>query len=150
MVADPSEYEQRQEEESRHWGEASYLIEQERRVLPSATEEELALAVRIGRHTLSPAAALAYRRMNLDVDVCGWPVATARIGASGESDHPTTVHVRPLLVLRRMCSGPVFSEIAYTVVGRAGSTATVSSTSAGAGLEAGQLCVQVPPSSALL
>jgi pimeloyl-ACP methyl ester carboxylesterase len=40
-----AEYEQRQEEENRHWGEVAYLVEQERRVLPSATQVELELSV---------------------------------------------------------------------------------------------------------
>jgi class 3 adenylate cyclase len=65
-----AEYEQVAEESGKHWGEVAYQLEQERQVLPSATEEELERGVRIGRHSLSPSAALTYWRMNLDVDVC--------------------------------------------------------------------------------
>ena len=62
---------QRQADEAeRRWGDPAFAYEFLRAANPSATDDELRTAARIFRLSVSPGAAAAYIRMNIDVDVC--------------------------------------------------------------------------------
>jgi len=54
----------------RHWGDPAFAYEVIGRNNPSASEEELESIARVFRLSVSPGAAAAYIRMNIDVDVC--------------------------------------------------------------------------------
>jgi class 3 adenylate cyclase len=64
------ETERQASEFERRWGEAELANEYGRTVNPSATDEERRISARNFRLSVSPAAAAAYVRMNIDVDVC--------------------------------------------------------------------------------
>jgi class 3 adenylate cyclase len=55
----------------RRWGDPAFAYEFIRMANPSAPEEELQGSARVFRLSVSPGAAAAYIRMNIDVDVCG-------------------------------------------------------------------------------
>jgi hypothetical protein len=59
----------RVEEYARRWGEKSFQDEMVGGVNPSAPRDELSAFTRVFRLSVSPSAAAAYLRMNLDVDV---------------------------------------------------------------------------------
>jgi class 3 adenylate cyclase/pimeloyl-ACP methyl ester carboxylesterase len=61
--------ERRIEESARRWGEQPFQDEMVGRNNPSAPGEELSAVTRVFRLSVSPGAAAAYLRMNLDVDV---------------------------------------------------------------------------------
>ena len=62
---------QRQADEAeRRWGDPAFAYEIMARTNPTAPEEELRKVARVFRLSVSPGAAAAYIRMNLDVDVC--------------------------------------------------------------------------------
>ncbi len=62
---------QRQADEAeRRWGDPAFAYEFLSAANPSATDEELRTASRVLRLSVSPGAAAAYIRMNIDVDVC--------------------------------------------------------------------------------
>jgi class 3 adenylate cyclase/pimeloyl-ACP methyl ester carboxylesterase len=62
---------QRQAEEAeRRWGDPAFAYEFLKSANPSATDEELRAAARVLRLSVSPGAAAAYIRMNIEVDVC--------------------------------------------------------------------------------
>ena len=62
---------QRQAEEAeRRWGDPAFAYEFLKAANPSATDEELRAAARVLRLSVSPGAAAAYIRMNIEVDVC--------------------------------------------------------------------------------
>ena len=62
---------QRQADEAeRRWGDPAFAYEFLGAANPSATDDELRTAARIFRLSVSPGAAAAYIRMNIDVDVC--------------------------------------------------------------------------------
>jgi class 3 adenylate cyclase/pimeloyl-ACP methyl ester carboxylesterase len=63
------EMEQRAEAMELHWGETAFQEEMLRRSNPSISEEELPGFMRVFRLSVSPAAAAAYLRATLDVDV---------------------------------------------------------------------------------
>ena len=54
----------------RRWGDPAFASEVLRTTNPSATEDELSSSARAFRLSVSPGAAAAYVRLNLDVDVC--------------------------------------------------------------------------------
>jgi class 3 adenylate cyclase len=66
-----AEGERRVEEMLRHWGDPNATEESFARGSPSATEEERRGFARVMRLSVSPGAAAAYLRMNIDVDICG-------------------------------------------------------------------------------
>jgi class 3 adenylate cyclase len=61
--------EQRIEELARRWGEPAFHVELAKKIIPSATADELRSSARVSRLSTSPGAWGAYARMNLDVDV---------------------------------------------------------------------------------
>jgi class 3 adenylate cyclase len=63
------EMEERVEEMARRWGETSFHEEAIRRSNPSIAEEDVPGFMRVFRLSVSPGAAAAYMRANLDVDV---------------------------------------------------------------------------------
>jgi class 3 adenylate cyclase/pimeloyl-ACP methyl ester carboxylesterase len=63
------EMEQRAETMALHWGEIAFHEEMIRRSNPSISEEDLPGFIRVFRLSVSPGAAAAYMRANLDVDV---------------------------------------------------------------------------------
>jgi class 3 adenylate cyclase/pimeloyl-ACP methyl ester carboxylesterase len=65
------ETQRRADEFERHWGEVAFASEFLRTNNPSAAASEIESAARIFRLSVSPSAAGAYVRMNMDVDVCG-------------------------------------------------------------------------------
>ena len=54
----------------RRWGETAFADEFGAEVNPSATDDERRQTARVARLSVSPGAAAAYVRMNIDVDVC--------------------------------------------------------------------------------
>jgi class 3 adenylate cyclase/pimeloyl-ACP methyl ester carboxylesterase len=54
----------------RRWGDPTFAYEYLRTTNPTANEEELQSLARVFRLSVSPGAAAAYIRMNLDIDVC--------------------------------------------------------------------------------
>jgi class 3 adenylate cyclase/pimeloyl-ACP methyl ester carboxylesterase len=64
-----ADMERRVEEYARRWGEQPFQDEMVGRVNPSAPADELSAFTRVFRLSVSPGAAAAYLRMNLDVDV---------------------------------------------------------------------------------
>jgi class 3 adenylate cyclase len=64
------ETQRRADEAERRWGDPAFAYEFIRRSSPSAPEEEVRSRARGFRLSVSPGAAAAYIRMNLDVDVC--------------------------------------------------------------------------------
>ncbi|MGN6432110.1 MAG: adenylate/guanylate cyclase domain-containing protein [Gaiellaceae bacterium] len=64
------ETERRADQAERRWGDPAFAYEFLRMSNPSAPEEEVQSRARIFRLSVSPGAAAAYIRMNLDVDVC--------------------------------------------------------------------------------
>jgi class 3 adenylate cyclase/pimeloyl-ACP methyl ester carboxylesterase len=64
------ETERRAEDFERRWGDANFAYEFVRGNNPGASEEEIEGSARSFRLSVSPAAAAAYVRMNMDVDVC--------------------------------------------------------------------------------
>jgi class 3 adenylate cyclase len=65
-----AQMERRAEEMVRRWGDVDAFAESFRRSSPSADEEEVKAFARVVRLSVSPGAAAAYLRANLDVDVC--------------------------------------------------------------------------------
>jgi len=63
------ETQRRADEAERRWGDPTFAYEFLRAANPSATDEELRTAARVFRLSVSPGAAAAYIRMNIDVDV---------------------------------------------------------------------------------
>jgi class 3 adenylate cyclase/pimeloyl-ACP methyl ester carboxylesterase len=64
------ETERRADDFERRWGEPAFALEFVRMNNPSATGEELRSSARVFRLSVSPGAAAAYVRMNIEVDVC--------------------------------------------------------------------------------
>ena len=64
-----ADFERRIEEVSRRWGEVAFHEEMHRHTSPTAPEEDLPGFIRVFRLSVSPGAAAAYLRANLDVDV---------------------------------------------------------------------------------
>jgi class 3 adenylate cyclase len=64
------ETQRRADEAERRWGDPAFAYEFLSAANPSATAEELRTAARVFRLSVSPGAAAAYIRMNIDVDVC--------------------------------------------------------------------------------
>ena len=65
-----AETELRAEQFGRHWGEPAFMTGFFRTTNPGATDAELQDLARMLRSSVSPGAAEAYVRMNMDVDVC--------------------------------------------------------------------------------
>jgi class 3 adenylate cyclase/pimeloyl-ACP methyl ester carboxylesterase len=64
------ETQRRADNAERRWGDPAFAHDLLMSMNPSASEEELQGIVRVFRLSVSPAAAAAYIRMNVDVDVC--------------------------------------------------------------------------------
>jgi class 3 adenylate cyclase/pimeloyl-ACP methyl ester carboxylesterase len=64
------ETQRRADEVERRWGEAGFAYEYIGMINPGASEEERRSTARVFRLSVSPGAAAAYIRMNIDVDVC--------------------------------------------------------------------------------